>query len=196
VALLSAACAAAASTPSAAQTTPPSFDCSGVPSPVEALICRDLELTRLDRLTWAAYDALLRRAGPAAIPEQELLRGVWLVERNSCAFADDTRTCVRGSYLRRIAWIREQSSLLSAPQWIPWACNDDRRVTLYTTFDNESYPPSVALTYGNDQAAATLQSSYRHAYRGVRYAAPGIELQDRGRDVLVTWRGKRLICRR
>ena len=194
LATLAASCALAlcgAAPRAGAQMHPPSFDCGMVVNAVEELICNDPELARLDRAAADAFQATLRRIQPAEVPRHEVLLGEWLIERNACREEDDVRSCVHESYVRRLVAIRNLV-VAAAPAALLWYCNDDRRLPFYTTFYDDTDPPSVMLIFGDDEAVATIQPSGS----GARYAGPGIEFSQHGREAKVRWRGWPLVCTR
>lgn len=88
------------------QTHGPSFSCTNVgPESVEALICSDAELSRLDRAmaksfqdTVAAIDVL------AAVTDMRIEHSSWLAERRMCLGGPKAvqRECVANMYKDRL----------------------------------------------------------------------------------------------
>lgn len=98
---LTVACAMAA-TPAVAASTPsrPSFACGKAAAVAERLICRDAELSRLDRIMADLYAqslSLLLNADQGN--EANLQQRAWLKGRNRCADVQ----CLRKAYFGRVA---------------------------------------------------------------------------------------------
>lgn len=84
----------AAPPPSEAPQPTPSFDCDGALNRVEAMICGDPELARLDRRLARDYDRALGDASPAQRQRLTNLGRRYLADRNRCS----TRDCVLQAY--------------------------------------------------------------------------------------------------
>jgi uncharacterized protein YecT (DUF1311 family) len=67
------------------KTDPPSFDCTRAVTPVERLICQDVELSHLDRQMARSYQMVLKRASAARKAIIRRQQAEW--------FADYRRTC-------------------------------------------------------------------------------------------------------
>jgi uncharacterized protein len=67
------------------KTDPPSFDCTKAVTPVERLICQDIELSFLDRQMANSYQMVLKGA---STERKEIIR-----RQQAEWFADYSRTC-------------------------------------------------------------------------------------------------------
>jgi len=169
----------------------PTFDCAKARGGVENLICRDAQLTALDRRMYEVYGAAMK-SWPAdvAAKERALQRG-WLKGRNECWKADDKRGCIEESYRTRIVELQIRSGQLLVPSPIAYACAADEDKPLYATFYNKTDPPSVVLTYGDDQVIAFLLPSAS----GARYGAANMEFWEHQGEASVNWYGTSMTCR-
>ncbi|MGH8614309.1 MAG: lysozyme inhibitor LprI family protein, partial [Gammaproteobacteria bacterium] len=86
----------------------PTFPCTGSLSLVEALICNDPELAKLD----VELDRTYRKALNALQDEQkqELIseQRAWITKRAACADKGAIRKCVEGTYGRRLSSLRSR----------------------------------------------------------------------------------------
>ncbi|MCV2887756.1 MliC family protein [Ruegeria aquimaris] len=139
----------------------PSFDCSKAQSDAEQLICQDADLARLDRLVTARYVAALdvvegldtgaERAKQSLRAEQ---RG-WIKGRDECWKADDLRTCIADSYLRRegelvARWMLEEPAGIAF-----WACGGNPANEVATYFYATELP-SVRFERGDSVDTGSL----------------------------------------
>jgi len=92
-------------TPAVAAT--PSFSCTGVLTPTEAVICSDDSLAALDRALAAAYrnkfDGMPVESGNAleeVVRSLAITQKAWLAHRNACG---TDRSCIRQAYRTRAA---------------------------------------------------------------------------------------------
>ena len=95
-----------ASLPAAAAR--PSFSCAKPAGAAEQAICGDALLAALDRESARLYGlAVGSTSGPARKELVAFQRG-WIKGRNDCWKSSDPKTCIRDSYLSRIAELRTQ----------------------------------------------------------------------------------------
>ncbi len=150
----------ALATPAQAQDGP-AFDCARAATAAEEFICGDGGLSRLDRLVAerfaAALDAARGLDAGAAVAEDGLRadqRG-WIKGRDECWKADDPRSCVEQSYLRRegelvAGWMLDPPTATAF-----WACDGDPANEVVTLFFATTLP-SVRFERGDAIDAGSL----------------------------------------
>lgn len=88
---------------------PASFDCRDAFEEAEKLICKSLELAKLDQQMYRAWSDYMDSLGPdqgLAAQSAELAQRRFVIDRNHCHDAD----CVRDVYGERIRVLRGQAS--------------------------------------------------------------------------------------
>lgn len=139
----------------------PSFDCSKAQSSAETLICQDSDLARLDRLVAERYTAALaviEGLDTGAEQAKQSLRAEqrgWIKGRDECWKADDLRTCVADSYLRRegelvARWMLEEPTGIAF-----WACGGNPSNEVVTYFYATELP-SVRFERGDSVDTGSL----------------------------------------
>jgi heat shock protein HslJ len=78
-----------------------------------------------------------------------------------------------------------------APTAIGYEC-PDRGKPFFATFYQETDPPSVVLTYGNDQVIAFLAPTAS----GAKYVATNMEFREHYGEASVEWYGTKMTCKR
>jgi uncharacterized protein len=169
-------------------TVAPSFACDEPASEVEARICADPTLARLDlRLdtVWTlGMEAMADGGAPAA--DLDLMRAEqrgWIGGRDECWKAGDVPACVRDAYRTRIA--RVEVSFALAPSGEPtfWSCRDDPANEFVVTFF-ETHPPGARVERGDRQEVLLAVP----AASGSRYSGPfGTEIWLKGDEGAFVW---------
>jgi uncharacterized protein len=123
----------------------PSFDCSKVEKgSIEELICKDEELSVLDRKMAMVYAEATKKAINEHPPVLKAEQRGWIKGRNDCWKSSDKRKCVEESYRRRIAELQARYRLVSAngPFW--YSCDGDPRNEVVVTFYKTDPPTLIA----------------------------------------------------
>ncbi len=139
----------------------PSFDCAKAQSDAENLICQDADLARLDRLVTARYVAALdviRGLDTGVAEAEKQLRAEqrgWIKRRDECWKADDLRTCIADTYLRRegelvARWMLEEPTGIAF-----WACGGNPANEVVTYFYATELP-SVRFERGDSVDTGVL----------------------------------------
>lgn len=147
-------------TPALAQQGP-SFDCDKAQGAAEKLICQDAELARLDRLVADRYGAaidVVKGLDTGAVEAETQLRAAqrgWIKGRDDCWKADDLRTCVSESYLRRegelvALWMLEEPTGIAF-----WVCGGNPSNEVVTYFYATELP-SIRFERGDSVDAGSL----------------------------------------
>ncbi|MEZ5573521.1 MAG: MliC family protein [Halioglobus sp.] len=170
--------------------TEPGFDCAKADGQVQQLVCSDDQLAALDlRLTEVYLTALknLPHENLALLKSEQ--RG-WIKSRDECWKSDNVSDCVTLEYRTRIVQLQIQSGQLTAPTAVSFACSRTEKVPLFATFYNDTAPPAVVLTRGNDQVIAFVDRSGS----GARYTAYGVEFWEHQGEATINWFGTELVC--
>jgi uncharacterized protein len=87
----------------------PSFDCGKAEGEVETMVCRDPQLTALDRETARLFRlaAQGRHMNAARLQELKDAERAFLSARDARRTDDDRRFCVMAAYAARIAGLRQ-----------------------------------------------------------------------------------------
>ncbi|MEZ5286384.1 MAG: MliC family protein [Vicinamibacterales bacterium] len=171
--------------------TGPSFDCARASGQVEQLVCKDAELAGLDRRLAATYAAALANWPANIAAEQRATQRGWIRGRDECWKASDVRACVVDSYQTRIVELQIKSGQIEAPSAVGFQCAGAENKPFFATFYKETEPPSVVLTFGDDQVIAFIARSGS----GARYTAANVEYWEHQGEASVEWFGTRLTCR-
>jgi uncharacterized protein len=137
----------------------PSFDCGKVQKgSIEELICKDEELSVLDRKMAAVYAEASQIAINEHPPVLKAEQRGWLKGRNDCWKSADKRKCVDQSYRRRIAELQARYRLVPAngPFW--YACDGDPRNEVAVTFFKTD-PPTLEAERGDQVSLMYLEPS-------------------------------------
>lgn len=81
----------------------PSFNCSRATQSVEKLICKDEDLSELDRSMAASYREWMKHASEEQKAEIQGEQRAWIRTRNNCARRKDVKECVLDAYGQRFA---------------------------------------------------------------------------------------------
>ncbi len=166
----------------------PSFDCSKAAGEVEQLICKDEQLSILDRKLAATYgEALKSQATPAPAWLAAEQRD-WLKGRNDCSKSGDMRSCVETEYTNRIAEIQAKSKLVGSLGPVTYRCangGEDLTATFYKT------DPSTVILERGDRKILAFQAP---SASGAKYDGANVMLWDKGGQAQVTWFGQDMKC--
>jgi len=161
----------------------PSYECSGVEAgSVEALICEDAELSRLDRQLADAYREALQKAANLHIPDPQVEQRGWIKGRDECWKADDRRQCVEDTYVTRIAELQARYQLVDGTGPFTFACDGDRPSEVVVTFFATD-PPTLIAEYGDSVSLMFLQPSGS----GTRYRGRNESFWEHQGDATITW---------
>jgi uncharacterized protein len=137
----------------------PSFDCSKAQKgSIEELICKDEELSALDRKMATVYAEAVQKAKNEHPPLLRAEQRGWIKGRNDCWKSADQRECVDQSYRRRIAELQARYRLVPAngPFW--YSCDGDPRNEVVITFFKTD-PPALEAERGDQVSLMYLEPS-------------------------------------
>jgi uncharacterized protein len=177
-----AACVLALS-PTAAWSASPSFDCKKVrQGSVPDQVCRDDELSRLDRKLAGVYAAARRKAADERPPRLAAEQRGWIKGRDDCWKSEDRRGCIVESYRRRIAELQATYRLVPGVGPVRYACNgspaDEVVVNLFAT------EPPVLIAERGDQVSLMFRTN---AVAAPGYVGRNESFREEGTQAVVRW---------
>ena len=142
----------------AAMAQGPSFDCSKASGSIEEMICKDAELSALDRRLAEVYAAASKIAVGEDPPVLKAEQRGWIKGRNDCWKSDDKHTCVQENYRRRIAELQARYRLVPQNGPFGYFCNANPRDEVAVTFF-QTDPPTLIAERGDQVSLMYLQPS-------------------------------------
>ncbi|WP_237066096.1 MliC family protein [Microbulbifer guangxiensis] len=161
----------------------PAFDCSKVKAGgIEALICQDEQLARLDRKMATVYAAAGKKAANERPPVLKAEQRGWIKGRNECWKSDDKRACIEESYRQRIAELQARYRLVPSSAPMVFACDGNPANELVVTYF-ETDPPTLIAERGD-----RVSLMYRQpGNNGIRYQGRNESLWKESGGVRLTW---------
>jgi uncharacterized protein len=173
----------------------PSFDCAKAAGQVEALLCNDEDLAKLDRQMAEVYSAALRALPEGDRKTERAAQQQWITERNAkretwrsesrCAQGRDVKDCVTALYEARIAALQIKSGQVRAPAPVLYDCANTEMVTAY--FYNDTPIPAAVLNLG---VAVQDLAIVHPAGSGARYGGAKLTFWTKGDTAFVIRQGK------
>jgi uncharacterized protein len=161
----------------------PSFDCSKVETgSIEEMICKDDQLSALDRKMTAVYAAATKKATNEHPPVLKAEQRGWIKGRNECWKSDDKRRCVEESYTLRIAELQARYRLVSATGPVFYVCDGQPAKEVIATFF-QTEPPTAIAEFGDQTSWMVLQP----AASGAKYQGRNETLWEHHGEALITW---------
>lgn len=172
----------------------PSFACGAVKAAsIEALICRDPELARLDRQLASVVAAARAKAGNERPSQLQSTQLAWRRGRDACRQSADARSCVRRSYRERTAELQAQYRLVPMVGQGRFQCGASPADALLASFF-QTDPASLIAERGDRTAFLLVQPSGS----GARYGGGGVDFWEHQGEVRLRWGAgsPELLCRR
>jgi uncharacterized protein len=160
----------------------PSYACNKAAGSVERLICRDKDLSALDRTLSSVYAAASKKAANEHPPVLKAEQRGWIKGRNECWKSDDPPSCVRSEYRRRIAELQARYRLVPSTGPVTFVCNGDPRNEVVATFF-QTDPPTLIAERGDSVSLMYLQPSAS----GARYRGRNESFWEHHGEALVSW---------
>jgi uncharacterized protein len=182
----------AASPPAATTTTTTAakgLDCAKADGDVEAMICKDPELTSLDNQLAVAYQQAVNAPGADKAALQSA-QDTWRTRRDDCWKADDVHGCVLDAYRTRLVELQIADPATVQPDTITYRCPDPSK-PFTARFYNQFEPQAAALTWGADTAIVFVEPSGS----GARNGSDGVEYWEHQGEVTVDFRGNKFVCK-
>jgi uncharacterized protein len=161
----------------------PSFDCKKVETgSIEEMVCKDKELSALDRKLSDVYAAASKKAVNEHPPVLKAEQRGWVKGRNDCWKSDDKRKCIADSYRLRIAELQARYRLILGKGPVTYACDGDPRNEVIITFF-QTEPPTLIAERGDQVSLMYLQTSGS----GSKYQGRNETLWEKGGEAIITW---------
>lgn len=129
----------------------PSFDCSKKLGTVESLVCKDAELSALDRKLSDLYKAALGKTSGRELTNLKLEQIGWVKGRDDCWKGQDMRECAKGNYIDRIVELQATYRLVKNSPAERFQCDDGSKIVA-TSFETD--PQTVWLERGDQKILA------------------------------------------
>lgn len=175
-----------------AEPAGPAFDCQKASHEIETAICKDADLSALDRKLANKFAEAKKNLSNEQIDELTTEQRGWIKGRNDCWKADDKKACAAALYSRRIVTLEARYGLANVGASVYFACNDGAADELIFT-PIETNPPSANLVRGNSTATVILDP----AGSGSKYTGDnGVSFWSKGDAAVVEWpEGKSFDCK-
>jgi uncharacterized protein len=167
----------------AAEARGPSYACEKVDAgSVEAMICKDMDLSALDRKLSGVYAAASRKATNEHPPQLKAEQRGWIKGRNDCWKSDDQRECVRDAYQRRIAELQARYRLLPGNGPVRFVCDSNPANEVVVTFF-QTISPTLIAERGDSVSLMYLQPSAS----GAKYQGRNENFWEHQGEASITW---------
>ncbi len=164
-------------------TPGPSYACDKVKAgSIEAMICKDAELSALDRKLSDVYGAASKKATNEHPPVLKAKQRGWIKGRNECWKSDDKRECVRNEYQLRIAELQARYRLVPGNGPVRFVCEEKPSNEVVATFF-QTDPPTMIAEYGDSVSLMYLQPSGS----GTKYQGRNESFWEHHGEALITW---------
>ncbi len=161
----------------------PSFSCAKVVvGSIEEMVCKDSELSALDRELAGVYADAQKKAVNEHPPLLKAEQRGWVKGRNDCWKSADIRQCVADNYRLRIAELQARYRLLPGKGPFTYICDGDERNEVIVTFF-DSKPPTLEAERGDSVSLMYLQP----AASGTRYQGRNEIFWEHQGIAAITW---------
>jgi uncharacterized protein len=170
-----------------------SFNCSQVESgSIADLICRDAELSRLDKKLAGVFAAASGKARNEHPPLLKTEQRVWIMGRDDCWNNDDRRGCVHSRYLERIAELQARYRLVSHTGPFVFACGGNLADEVVVTYFSTE-PSTLIAERGGSVSLMTIQPSGS----GARYQGRNESFWEHQGEAKISWghEAPEMICK-
>lgn len=161
----------------------PSFDCAKAEAgSIEAMVCADVELTRLDRQLAQTYREASKKAVNEHPPVLKAEQRGWVKSRNDCWKSADKRQCVADSYRLRIAELQARYRLVAFTGPVSYRCDDHPKSELIATYFQTE--PRILIAERGDQVSLMFSPP---SASGARYQGRNESLWEHQGEATVVW---------
>ncbi len=166
-----------------AQQTGPSFSCDkAAAGSIEEMICKDAELSALDRKLSDVYAAATKLAVNMHPPVLKSEQRGWIKGRDACWKSDTRRECVRQEYVRRITELQAWYRLVPHSETVFFICDGNPSNEVAATFF-ETDPATLIAERGDSTSLMYRQPSAS----GSKYQGRNETLWEHQGEALITW---------
>jgi uncharacterized protein len=161
----------------------PSYNCDNAEAnSIEELICKEDELSALDRKLSIIYAAASKKATNAHPPTLKAEQRGWIKGRNECWKTDDKRACVRDTYQLRIAELQARYRLVQKNGPFRFVCGENAADEVIVTFF-QTEPLTLIAERGDGVSLMYLQPSGS----GAKYQGRNETFWELHGEALITW---------
>ena len=160
----------------------PSFDCSKASGSIEEMVCKDNELSALDRKLTDVYARATKKAINEHPPVLKVEQRGWIKGRNDCWKSKDPRSCTESNYRLRIAELQARYRLVPENGPFGYFCNDKPRDEVVVTFF-QTDPPTLIAERGDQVSLMYLQPSSS----GSKYQGRNESFWEHHGEAIVVW---------
>lgn len=166
-----------------AMTSGPSYACDKVQAgSIEAMICEDGGLSKLDRKLADVYRAASQKAANEQPPVLKAEQRGWIKGRDDCWKSDDKRKCVEEEYQQRIAELQARYHLVPGAGPITYFCDGRPGNEVVVTFF-QTDPPTLIAERGDSVSLMYLQPGGS----GTRYQGRNETFWEHQGQASITW---------
>lgn len=163
--------------------TGPSYDCAKVETnSIEEMICKDNELSALDRKLSNVYSAAARKSTNEYPPVLKAGQRGWIKGRNECWKADDKRACIQYAYQSRIAELEASYRLVAGSGPVRFICDEIPTGEIIVTYF-QTDPPTLIAERGDSVSLMYLQPSGS----GTKYRGRNETYWEHQNGASITW---------
>jgi uncharacterized protein len=167
----------------AAVSPGPSYACDKTEAgSIEAMICADGGLSKLDRKLADVYKAASRKAANEHPPVLKAEQRGWIKGRNDCWKSGDTGKCVEEAYRQRIAGLQARYRLVPGIGPVIYLCDGQPGNEVVTTFFRTD-PPTLIAEHGDSVSLMYLRPSGS----GTRYQGRNETFWEHQGQASITW---------
>lgn len=161
----------------------PSFDCAKVEAgSIEAMVCADEELTRLDHQLAQVFREASKKAVNEHPPVLKAEQRGWIKGRNDCWKSADKRQCVADSYRLRTAELQARYRLVTFIGPVIYRCDDHPKSELIATYFQTE--PRTLIAERGDRVSLMFQQP---SASGARYQGRNESLWEHQGEATVVW---------
>jgi len=161
----------------------PSYDCDKAEAnSIEDMICKDNELSALDRKLSVIYSAAAKKATDEHAPVLKTEQRGWIKGRDECWKSNDTRSCVRYEYRRRIAELAARYRLVDGSGPVRFVCDENPANEVIVTFFKTD-PATLIAERGGSVSLMVSQPSGS----GTKYQGRNGTFWEHQGEALITW---------
>ena len=163
--------------------TGPSYDCDKVEAnSIEEIICKDYDLSALDRKLSIIYSAAAKKATNEYPPVLKAEQRGWIKGRNECWKNADKHACVQDEYQRRIAELQVRYRLVHGNGPFRFICDENPANEVIVTFF-QTNPPTLIAERGDSVSLMYLQPSAS----GTKYQGRNETFWEHQSEASITW---------
>ena len=172
-----------------------SLDCAKARRGAQRMVCRDADLSALDRDLAAVHAKAMSPASEWSAADRAALKAsqrAWLKARERCARVSDAHACMSDLYQRRLITLKIQlGDAGPVPSAVGFQCEGLAGTPVMAVFYSQFEPAAAVVTVGDRQEVA-FQA---RAASGARYVAKGLSFWAHHGDAELVVDGQTRACK-